>query len=94
MDFHVVVADLAHVFPEQFGTGKEEENGPAEGTQALFGIQIENLTDARRENMGIKQPGVLISSVEQNSFAEDIDMRQGRRDCGDQPASRCIRPTT
>jgi len=77
MDFKVVVADLTHVFPEQFGAGKEEESGPAEGTQALFGIKIENLTDARRENMGIKQPGVLISSVEQNSFAEDIDMRRG-----------------
>jgi serine protease Do len=77
MDFKVVVADLAHVFPEQFGTGKEEEAGPAEGTQALFGIRIENLTDARRENMGIKQHGVLIDSVEQNSFAEDIDLRKG-----------------
>ena len=76
-DFHVVVADLAHVFPEQFGTGKEEQSGPAEGTQALFGIAIENLTDARRENMGIKQHGVLISSVEQNSFSEDIGMRKG-----------------
>jgi serine protease Do len=77
MDFHVVVADLAHVFPEQFGNGKEEEAGPAEGTQALFGIAIENLTDARRENMGIKQHGVLIGSVEQNSFSEDIGMRKG-----------------
>ncbi|MGA3043215.1 MAG: Do family serine endopeptidase [Bryobacteraceae bacterium] len=77
MDFHVVVADLAHVFPEQFGNGKEEEAGPAEGTQALFGIGIENLTDARRENMGVKQHGVLIDSVEQNSFSEDIGMRKG-----------------
>jgi serine protease Do len=77
MDFHVVVADLAKVFPDRFGNGKEEEAGPAEGTQALFGIAIENLTDARRENMGIKQPGVLVGSVEQNSFAEDIDMRKG-----------------
>jgi serine protease Do len=77
MDFHVVVADLTHVFPEQFGAGKEEEAGPAEGTQALFGIQIENLTDARRQTMGIKQSGVWISSVEQNSFAEDIDLRKG-----------------
>jgi serine protease Do len=77
MDFHVVVADLAKVFPERFGNGKEEEAGPAEGTQALFGIAIENLTDARRENMGIKQHGVLVSSVEQNSFAEDIDLRKG-----------------
>jgi serine protease Do len=77
MDFKVVVADLSHVFPEQFGNGKEEEAGPAAGTQALFGIAIENLTDARREAMGIKQNGVLISSVEQNSFSEDIGMRKG-----------------
>ncbi len=77
MEFKVVVADLTHVFPEQFGAGKEEESGPAEGTQALFGIQIENLTDARRQNMGVKQPGVLISSVEQNSLAEAIDLRKG-----------------
>jgi serine protease Do len=40
MDFKVVVADLSHVFPEQFGNGKEEEAGPAAGTQALFGIAI------------------------------------------------------
>ena len=77
MDFHVVVADLAQVFPDRFGSGKEEEAGPAEGTQALFGITIENLTDARRDNMGIKQHGVLISAVEPSSFAEDIGMRKG-----------------
>ncbi|HTT63272.1 MAG TPA: Do family serine endopeptidase [Bryobacteraceae bacterium] len=77
MDFHVVVADLAHVFPEEFGSGKPEETGPSETTQALFGIEIENLTDARRDNMGIKQRGVLISSVEQDSFSEDIGMRKG-----------------
>jgi serine protease Do len=77
MDLHVVVADLTHVFPEQFGGGKPEEAAPAEGTQALFGIAIENLTEARRENMGIKQPGVLISSVEENSFSEDIGLRKG-----------------
>jgi serine protease Do len=76
-DFHVVVADLAHVFPEQFGNGKEEEPGPVESTQARFGIGIENLAEARRENMGIKQHGVLIDSVEQSSFAEDIGMQKG-----------------
>jgi len=77
MDFKVVVADLAQVFPERFGNGKEESAGPVEATQVLFGIKIENLTDARRDTMGIKQPGVLISSVEQNSFSEDIGMRKG-----------------
>ena len=76
-DFHVVVADLAQVFPDRFGSGKEEASGPVEGTQVLFGIKIEDMTDARRESMGIKQPGVLISSVEQNSFSEDIGMRKG-----------------
>jgi serine protease Do len=77
LDVHPVVADLAKVFPDRFGSGKEEEAGPAEATQALFGINIENLTDARRENMGIKQPGVLVSSVEPSSFAEDIGMQRG-----------------
>lgn len=76
-DFHVVVADLAQIFPEQFGTGKEEETGPAEGTQARFGITIENLTDARRQNLGVKQHGVLISAVEPASFADDIGMQRG-----------------
>ncbi len=77
MDFHVVVADLAQVFPVEFGNGKEEEAAPAEGTQARFGITIENLTDARRENLGVKQHGVLIGAVEPASFAEDIGMQRG-----------------
>ncbi|HLY20367.1 MAG TPA: Do family serine endopeptidase [Bryobacteraceae bacterium] len=76
-EFHVVVADLAQVFPVEFGSGKEEETAPAEGTQARFGIRIENLSDARRENMGLKQHGVLISEVEPASFAEDIGMQRG-----------------
>ena len=78
-DFRVVVADLAQVFPDRFGNAKEsEEAGPAEGTQARFGITIENLTDARRDKMGIKQHGgVLISAVEPSSFGEDIGMQQG-----------------
>ena len=77
MEFPVVVADLAHVFPDRFGTGKEEEAGPAESAQALFGVEIENLTEARKQNMGIKQSGVLVATVEQNSFAEDIGLRKG-----------------
>jgi serine protease Do len=77
-DFRVVVADLAQVFPDRFGNAKEEEASPAEGTQARFGITIENLTDARRDKMGIKQHGgVLISAVEPSSFGEDIGMQQG-----------------
>jgi serine protease Do len=77
-EFKVVVADLAQVFPDRFGNGKSEEASPAEGTEARFGITIENLSDARRENMGIKQHGgVLISAVESGSFSEDIGMQRG-----------------
>jgi len=77
-DFRVVVADLAQVFPDRFGNGKEQEAAPAEGIQARFGITIENLTDARRDKMGLKQHGgVLITAVEPSSFAEDIGMQPG-----------------
>jgi serine protease Do len=77
-DFPIVVADLAKVFPDRFGGGRgREESGPAEGsTTARFGISIENLTDARRQSMGLKeQAGVLISEVVPNSFAEDIGLQ-------------------
>jgi serine protease Do len=77
--FNVVVADLAQIFPDKFGSGKSEEAGPAEGTQARFGITIENLTEPRRQNMGLtsQHGGVLISAVEPGSFAEDILMQHG-----------------
>jgi serine protease Do len=72
-DFHVVVADLAQVFPERFGSGKPEEARGPEGAQAKFGMVIQNLTDAQRQNLGIKETGgVQITEVEPDSFAEDI----------------------
>jgi serine protease Do len=77
-DMRVVVGDLAKLFPDRFGNGKEEEAAPAEGTQARFGITIENLAAARRDNMGIKEKGgVLISNVEPSSFADDIGIQRG-----------------
>ena len=72
-NFKVVVGDLAQVFPEQFGTGTKEESGKVEGTSARFGMTIQNLTDAQRQNFGIKEKGgVQIASIEPDSFAEDI----------------------
>ena len=74
-DFKVVVGDLAQIFPDRFGEGKEADTSKQEGTQARFGITIENLTDARRKNLGLKEEGgVLISQVESGSFAEDIGL--------------------
>jgi serine protease Do len=75
-DVNVTVADLTKVFPDQFGAGPSEEPERAEGTEAKFGITIENLNDARRSSMGIEQKGgVLISHVEPGSFSEDIGMQ-------------------
>ncbi len=71
----VTVGDLAQIFPERFGGKQEEGPGRAEGTQAKFGITIENMTDARRQNLGLKEKGgVLISQVEPGSFADDIGL--------------------
>jgi serine protease Do len=73
--FSVTVADLAQLFPDQFGNGKGvEPNAHSEGTQARFGISIENLSAERQKNMNLKEGGVLISEVVPGSFAEDIGM--------------------
>jgi len=73
--FKVVVGDLTQIFPDRFGGPKTEEPSKAEGTQAKFGMTIQNLTDPQRQNMGIKEHGgIQISSVEPNSFAEDIGL--------------------
>jgi serine protease Do len=77
--FKVVVADLAQVFSDRFGSGKNAEPGHSEeGTQAKFGITIENLNPERRDRLGLKEAaGVLISQVEPGSFAEDIGLTRG-----------------
>jgi serine protease Do len=72
-NFRVAVGDLAQVFPDRFGNGQPEAPGKSEGTQARFGMTIQNLTSQQRQNLGIKQDGgVQISAVEPSSFAEDI----------------------
>jgi serine protease Do len=74
-NFKVVVGDLTQVFPENFGGAKAEEPNKAEKTEAKFGMTIQNLTDPQRQNMGIKEKGgIQISSVETDSFAEEIGL--------------------
>src|SRR5579875_2549736 len=76
--YKVVVGDLAQVFPDRFGNGQPAAPERGEGTQARFGMTIQNLNSAQRQNMGLKtQGGVQVASVEPNSFAEDIGLMQG-----------------
>ncbi len=76
-NFKVTVGDLAQVFPDRFGGAEAAPNREETGTTS-FGMQIQNLTEARRQSLSLKQSGgVLISSVEPSSFAEDIGLRDG-----------------
>ena len=72
-NFRVVVGDLAQLFPEKFGTGNGEEANKAEGSAVSLGMRLENLTDQRREALGLKEKGgVRVYSVEPDSFADEI----------------------
>ena len=72
------MADLAQIFPEQYGNGRDDAKGPIEPTSAKFGMQIQSLTEPQAERLGIKQKaGVQVMSVEPGSFAEDIGLQAG-----------------
>jgi serine protease Do len=77
----VTIGDRAKVFTHEDGAPDVEEdrnNGDQGGsTQARFGISIQNLNDKLKENMGIKENGVLVQNVEQGSFADDLQLLQG-----------------
>ncbi len=77
-DLKVVVADLAQIFPERYGSGQEESAKGGEPTTVKFGMQIQNLTEQQADRLGIKQKvGVQVKSVEPSSFAEDIGLLPG-----------------
>jgi serine protease Do len=81
MSVKVTIGDRAKVFTHEEGAPEVEEdqnNGDQGGaTQARFGISIQNLNDKLKENMGIKENGVLVQNVEQGSFADDLQLQQG-----------------
>jgi len=72
-DFNAVIGDRSKVFAEQLGGPRNEEAEPSEGTQAKFGLTIQNLNDALRQNLGYKgSAGVLITQVEPGTLADDM----------------------
>jgi serine protease Do len=73
----VIVGDLAQIFPENFGDGSKPQETPGEPAQQVFGMDIQPLTASQRQQRGIKEEGgVLISNVEQGSFASDTGLQQ------------------
>jgi serine protease Do len=74
----VVVGDLAQIFPDRFGGPKDESKTPAEAGVTSFGMMVQNLSEARRQTLGLKtQGGIEVVSVDPNSFAEDIQLHKG-----------------
>jgi serine protease Do len=77
----VAIADRSKVFPKEAGAPEvSEDNGNGggdEATQARFGISIQNLNDKLKQNLGVKENGVVVQSVEPGSFAEDMGLVQG-----------------
>jgi serine protease Do len=76
-NYKVVIGNLAQIFPDRFGGVNEQENAKPEETTVSFGMSIENLTEQRRDSMGLKSGGVLVREVTPDSFADDIGIRPG-----------------
>jgi serine protease Do len=76
-DFSVTIGDREKVFANTFGAQRSESSEPGEGTQAKFGIFIQDLNASLRQNLNYNGPaGVLITQVEGGSFADDIGLLQ------------------
>jgi serine protease Do len=77
-NFKVVVGDLAQIFPERFGGAESAQARPGDGGATSFGMNIKNLNDQMRQTMNLREKGgVLVDSVEDNSFAEDLGLLKG-----------------
>jgi len=77
-NFKVVVGDLAQIFPDKFGGPQDEAKSQTEAGVASFGMMVQNLSDAKRQTLGLKTTGgVEVVSVDPNSFADDIQLKKG-----------------
>jgi serine protease Do len=76
---NVVVGDRTKIFSQEYGGAPKEEPDNANGvSQMKFGMSVQPLRQADRQNLGYKgEGGVLISSVEPGSFADDIGLTKG-----------------
>jgi serine protease Do len=78
LNLHVIVGNLAQIFPDTFGSGSEPESAKESATALDFGMNIKPLTAGMRDSMGLTEnSGVVIDSVEPASFAEDIGLVSG-----------------
>jgi len=75
----IVVGDRTKIFAQEYGGKPDDEPDNANGaTQMKFGMSVQPLRQADRQNLGYKgNGGVMVSSVEPGSFADDIGLQKG-----------------
>ncbi|MBI4464531.1 MAG: Do family serine endopeptidase [Acidobacteria bacterium] len=74
----VVIEDRSQVFADILGTPEGGREGESEGTEAKFGITIQNMTPEMANRLGLNEAkGVVVTSVDPDSFAEEIGMERG-----------------
>jgi len=78
MTLDITVGDRQRIFASLYGGGKApQERGP-EAAQLKFGISVQPIRPADREQMGLKaEGGVEITDVEEGSFAYDLGLQRG-----------------
>ena len=83
MDFDVTIGDreeqlAASDDPRYSRRGdREDAPGAVQGQQqAKFGISIRPANDTERENAGLDKGGVVITQVQENSFADEIGLQE------------------
>jgi serine protease Do len=87
MDFNLTVLDRAEVFKDdsRFAALREESGpeasvnpaNPGEPRQYKFGVKLHALTESERSTMGLDaKGGLLVQSVDADSFAEDIGLAE------------------
>jgi serine protease Do len=78
MTVTVTVGDRTKIFADQYGGAKQNPTANAESTQMKFGMSIQALNPAMRQQMNLQSNGgILVQSVDPGSFADDIGIAKG-----------------
>src|SRR3990172_2883182 len=74
----LIIADRSKVLADILNPEEQESSEEAGGTEAKFGISIQNLTSEMANRLGLDEVrGVVVTSVDTDSFAEEIGMERG-----------------
>ena len=79
-DLTLTVGDRAEIVASDSRRGRlgSQEGGEEEGTPVKFGLSVRALTDSERESSNFpERGGVLVTGVEDGSFADDLQIREG-----------------